>query len=82
MMNMTTAAAAITAVASQPQNFNEVFNVNLPMTFLFVLIIMIITMTGTAATPLSTALQYSALMGSTGVRFNAMPARLAKTSTA
>lgn len=36
---------------------------------------------GTAVTPLITALQYKALIGSSGVRFSAMPARLATIST-
>jgi len=78
---MTTAAAVITAVASHPQTFNEVLMVNAPMTFGFVLIFMIITIEGTAATPLITALQYNALIGLIRVKFRAIPAILAKTRT-
>ena len=78
---MTTAAAAITAVAIQPQAFNDVFKVNLPMTLALVLIRMIMTIDGTAATPLITALQYNALIGSMGVKLSAMPAILANTNT-
>ena len=61
---MPTAATAITAVASQPSAFSRGRRANWPITFLREAISMIITMIGTAATPLITALQNSALIGS------------------
>ena len=52
-----------------------------PMTLRRDPISIIATISGTAVTPLITALQYNALIGSSGVRFNAMPTRLATIST-
>ena len=51
------------------------------MTFSRDAISMIITMIGTAATPLITALQNSALMGSSGVKLRAAPTRVASAIT-
>jgi hypothetical protein len=58
---MPTAAAPISAVASQPTAFNGPGSSNSPIT-VFRLDRIIISMTGTAMTPLITALQNSALI--------------------
>jgi hypothetical protein len=55
--------------------------VNSPITSRFLLISITITIIGAAATPLITAVQYSALIGLIGVRLSAMPAMLAKIRT-
>ena len=55
--------------------------VSSPITLWLEPISIITTISGTATTPLITALQYSALIGSSGVRFSAMPSRLAPIST-
>src|SRR5579862_6475450 len=60
------AAAAMTAVAAQPKNCRRGAAMNLPITALLPATIIIAAMIGTAATPLITALQNSALMGSSG----------------
>ena len=77
LTNIPTAAAVITAVASQPSPFSHGPSVNWPMTFEREPSSMIITMIGTAVTPLMTALQNNALMGSSGVKFSAAPTRVA-----
>jgi hypothetical protein len=61
--NMPTAATAIAAVASQPRASSNGCSANWPMTWFREAISMIMTMIGTAATPLMTALQNKALMG-------------------
>jgi hypothetical protein len=55
---------------------------NLPMIFLLDVISIIITMTGTETTPLITALQNSALIGSSGEKVMAMPLNVAMTIVA
>lgn len=52
-----TTAAAITAVASQPMARRGPLMTSLPITFLLPVIIIMMAMTGTATTPLMTALQ-------------------------
>ena len=79
---MPTAAAAMTAVASQPIARLAPVTTNLRMILAFEVISIIITMTGTATTPLITALQKSALIGSTGERLIATPASVATTIVA
>ena len=44
---------------------------------LFMAISIITAISGAASTPLTTALQYSALMGSSGVKFSATPPSVA-----
>jgi hypothetical protein len=61
--NMPTAATAIAAVANQPRALGKGCSTNWPMTCFREAISMIMTMIGTAATPLMTALQNKALMG-------------------
>ena len=63
---MPTAAAAMTAVASQPSTLSHGFRANSPITSRREAICMIMTMTGTAATPLTMALKINALIGSSG----------------
>jgi hypothetical protein len=75
--NMPTAAAAITAVASQPSILSQGNNVNWPMTRRRDPISMIMTMIGNAAMPLITALQNSALIGSIGDKLRAAPITVA-----
>jgi hypothetical protein len=67
--NIPTAATVIAAVASQPRALSKGRSANWPMTCFREAINMIVTMIGTAATPLMTALQNRALMGSSGVKF-------------
>ncbi len=64
--DITTAAAAITTEASQPNSPNSFSGhgmVNSPMTLRCEPISIIATISGTAATPLTSVLQYSALIG-------------------
>ena len=68
--NIPIAAAAIAAVASQPRDISHGVNVNCPIICRREAISMIMTMIGTAATPLITALQISALIGSSGVKLS------------
>jgi hypothetical protein len=56
---MPTAAAPITAVASHPRTASRFVSANSPITALREAMSMIITMIGTAATPLMMALQIS-----------------------
>src|SRR5690348_3471548 len=58
--NMPTAAIAMTAVAAHPTAFNPLDRVNRPMTLGRTVSNIIITMTGTATSPLITALQNNA----------------------
>ena len=81
-MNMPMAAAAITAVASHPRVLNPGLSVNWPITRRREAISMTMTMIGTAATPLITALQNSALIGSSGVKLSTAPTTVAAASVA
>jgi hypothetical protein len=76
---MPAAAAAITPVAAQPTIRRLPVTVNCPMILRFDVINIIIAITGTATTPLTTALQKSALMGSTAERLMPIPASVATT---
>ena len=81
-MPIPNAAAAMTAVASHPNTLSAPDNTNLPMIFLLDVMSIIITMTGTETTPLITALQNSALIGSSGEKVMAMPLNVAMTIVA
>ena len=70
-MAMTT--AAINAVASQPKNFNTPRTTNGPIMSRRAESSIITTIIGTATTPLITALQNSALIGSIGVKLMTTP---------
>src|SRR5882757_8857341 len=72
--NIITTATAITAVDSQPTTCKGRGNVNWPMTFGCIVMIIMTTISGTATTPLITAVQNSALIGS-------MPTKLMLTPT-
>src|SRR5436853_384248 len=65
--------AAMAAVDAHPNQRSQPPIVNLPMTLRCAVISIITAITGTATTPLITALQYKALMGSSGVRVITMP---------
>jgi hypothetical protein len=65
--NIPMAAAAITAVASHPRIASDFVSTNLPMTDRREAMSIIISIIGTAATPLTRALQISAFTGSSGV---------------
>ena len=67
------AATAMTAVAIQPTTRSVTGRQKRPMVALLVDINIIMTITGTATTPLMTALQNSALIGSMGVKFSSAP---------
>ena len=69
-------AVAIISVAIQPRTFSFVVMTNRPMIPGRAAISIITAMTGTEMTPLMTALQYSALNGSTGVKPSAMPIKV------
>ena len=71
--NMPTAAAVVTAVAIQPSVFSHGLRTNSPMTSRREAMCMIMTIIGTAATPLTTALQNSALTGSSGEKLRSAP---------
>ena len=75
--NIPIAAAAIAAVASQPRDISHGVNVNCPIICRREAISMIMTMIGTAATPLITALQNSGLIGSNGLKLNTAPTKVA-----
>src|SRR3982074_3406154 len=68
-----TAAAAMTSVAIQPTARSGPLMPNFPMTFESPLRSIMTIMTGTATSPLITALQYSALIGLTGEKLSAAP---------
>ena len=74
---MPTAARAIAAVESQPRLASNGLSVNWPITRVREAISMIMTMIGTAATPLITALQNSALIGSSGLKLSSAPINVA-----
>ena len=74
---MPTAAAAMTAVAAHPSVLSHGFKANSPMTSRREAISMIMTMIGTAATPLTTALKISALIGSSGEKLRSAPTSVA-----
>ncbi len=63
----------IAAVAIQPRQYTGPVTMRLPITDLRRTNSIIITMIGAASTPLITALQYSALIGSMPVKFRATP---------
>ena len=71
---MPTAAAPITVVANQPTVLRTGGSVNPPITAGLQARRIIMTMTGTATTPLITALQNSALIGSRATTFRTAPA--------
>jgi hypothetical protein len=73
--NIPIAAAATTAVASHPSTVSNLVSTNSPTTDLREAMSIMITMIGTAATPLIIALQISAFIGSRGVKFR-VPAAL------
>ena len=74
---MPTAARAMVTVANHPKIRKRPFTLKAPMTFSFVAMRIVITMMGTATTPLITALQKSALTGSSGVKFIIPPTSVA-----
>jgi hypothetical protein len=71
------AAAPMAAVAIQPIIRRGPATMNWPIIFLFEIMIIIITMTGTATTPLITALQNNALIGSRGEKQIPQPTNVA-----
>ena len=75
--NIATTAAAIVHVASQPSILRRRVTTNDPMTTGSSAISIITIMIGTAITPLMTALQNNALIGSIGVKSSATPATVA-----
>jgi hypothetical protein len=79
---MPIAAAAMTAVASHPIARLAPVTTNFRMIFGFEVINIIITITGTATTPLIAALQNSALIGLIGDKLIATPANVATTIVA
>jgi hypothetical protein len=79
---MATTAAAMTAVATQPRPLTHPVTTKSPLTFGAAASRIMIAMTGTATTPLITALQYRARIGSIGVKFMIMPTIVAMQMTA
>ena len=75
---MATTAIAITTVLAQPSRVKFLRNVYWPITVSLPPSIIITAMIGTAITPLITALQNNALIGSRCVKFSAVPASVAK----
>ena len=75
--SMPTAASAMTPVATHPTITRPRVRVKRPMIFGRVASSIIIAITGTATTPLMTALQNSALIGSIGVKLRAAPMTVA-----
>ena len=75
-------ATAITMVAIQPTMRSAPRTIYLPIIFLLTLINIIIAITGTDTTPLITALQKSALIGSSGERVMPKPLKVAITIVA
>ena len=65
--------SAIAAVESQPSQYSGPPITKRPITFLWRAINISSTITGTASTPLMTALQYSAEIGLIEVKLSAMP---------
>ncbi len=74
---MPTAAAAMTAVAIQPSALSHDLIANAPITSRREAMCMIMAMIGTAATPFTTALQNSALTGSSGEKLRSAPTKTA-----
>ena len=70
------------SVASQPSIFSLRRIVNVPITSGLAPSIIMTAMIGTAITPLITAVQKSALIGSILVKFNATPPMVAKATIA
>ena len=79
---MAATASAMTAVAAQPSALIHPVTTNSPMTLGAATSHIMIAMTGTATTPLITALQYKARIGSIGVKFMIMPTIVAMQMTA
>ena len=79
---MAIAAAAMTAVASQPKNFSTGGATNSSMMLGFETTIINPTRIGTAATPLITALQNSAFIGLIGDQSIATPSSMPSAMTA
>ena len=71
------AAASITKVAIHPINFRMGGSRKSPITARLLESNIMATITGTATTPLITALQNNALTGSIGVKFNTVPMTMA-----
>src|SRR4051812_16332036 len=71
------AAAAMAAVASQPTAFRPECSLKSPMAARWLERCIMSAMTGTATTPLITALQNSALIGSIGLKLSRTPSRVA-----
>jgi len=65
--------AAIAAVEAQPSQRSHPLITNFPLTRLCPLMNIITVMTGTATTPLITAVQYKALIGLIGLRVSVIP---------
>ena len=78
---MPIAAAAITPVATQPTSFSRRGSTKAPMTSRREARRSIIAITGTATTPLTTALQNSALTGSSGLKLRSAPIAVAAVIT-
>ena len=74
---MPMAASAIIAVANQPRVISQRVSVNWPITDRREAMSTIMAIIGTAATPLITALQNSALIGSSGVKLSTAPTKVA-----
>lgn len=80
--NIAITAAAITPVESHPASRSSTGVTKVPMTFRFDAISIISAMIGTDVTPLMTALQNSALIGSIDVKSSARPTTVASTVNA
>lgn len=72
----------MTTVAAQPTTFKPRGRVKRPMILGRLASNIIRAMTGTATTPLITALQKSALIGSIGLKFKATPTTVARAMVA
>src|SRR3569623_209400 len=79
--NIAITQIAIAAVDSQPSQYSGPPTRNLPITSRRRTMTISSTITGTASTPLTTALQYNAAIGLLGVKFSAMPMPADSTST-
>ena len=79
---MAATATAMTAVATHPRPLVHPVMTKSPMTLGAAASHIMIAMTGTATTPLITALQYRARIGSIGVKFMIMPTIVAMQMTA
>jgi hypothetical protein len=74
--NIAHTAAAINSVAIQPTHISPLVITNCPMMSVRTAIRIIKAMMGTEITPFITALQKSALIGSTGVKPSAIPTKV------